>query len=1115
MISEDAALRQARSTTDEMDETVENAGPSLEQPLKGAGSTEPSEKQADRDRDTAAASAGAGVERVESQAEPKQHTNTSSTTSPANVSNTSNPDDDLMTTVFRFLSTATPGTLGAIATGLGAVTYFILGQVGLLLIGALGGIAFYIHWEASNPDFARAVHGETGIDVVTRLLGEKHGLRSVEEDAMTTEEEEAQYLAQSFAGFQPATQEALTSFVDAIIRDYVKWWYSPIVPSDRSFPLSCRKVMTSFLVSIGNHLGKKRPADSFLDFLTNASSMVIVFFSELSSAFADLPPDSKMTAADAVYNYLASHPDSNLAHLLSQRHQASKFKAVAEDLLGFLERPTYDCDPARTFLREIMSGVILEMSLQSCSKAEWINGWIVYLLEAGEPDFNQAIDVGMQTANSAVFADVDGNVGNIGLAKAPRTSSETDRSRRRDSAQVHKKKLSKADEEMENAMEEMQRMNKLILEEQVRRSEESKDPKSSMEAEAEASEKPINAQQKSADELSIEPGSSSKAQPTTPGAPSPGFSEMLSPEKNPWSEGRLSSEAGRSTISSRTTESPVPRSSPQHSHQASFTKFEQLVPPAQDDSDLSDAEPNRQAPLTLHNAKVTIYDDSTNDKTRIRSKPSWDYLIQIEPSSSHYSGWMIARQYTDFEKLHEVLRRIATISGITAFTEQHKDLPSFKIHTRESLRGELERYLRDACWYKALAESEGMKRFLDKDQGHTRQQSKSGFQAMESFGKNVFGVLASAPKGVAEGGKVIAGGVTGVFGGIGLSRKNTSSSFPETNGEAKRSSVPPPSRVDSSLSLNGSRKARDSLDSQRSSVISVQPGKTPPMGRRPSLQIPGEADAADMRLGRSDRLDGPLSSPRDSGPNSRASSLAALRSPLRSPSTLSLDALKLPPPPDAMPDDWGSPESSRMNRSQDNITSQRTSLDMDQLGKKPSRSTTSPTSKPKRQYSDISEQETRVAVELAFAIINELYTLSSAWNFRRTLLAAAKSFLLRPGNPSLISIQKMIHESVIEANSSDEGVAAHLRKMRENALPTEEELKAWPPEPSMEEKEKLREKARRLLIQSGVPVALSGVMGQNATTEALGRIFDCLQIEEVARGLLFGIMLQAVRVITH
>ncbi|KAF3761182.1 hypothetical protein M406DRAFT_348463 [Cryphonectria parasitica EP155] len=982
----------------------------------------------------------------------------------------SRPDEDVTTRLFQFLSTATPNTLCAIAVGLGAVTYFILGQLGLLLIGAFGGIACYVHWEASNPDYARAVHGERGVDIVARLLRERNGAKGIDEDGKTAAEDEDQFLAQSFADFQPETREALNGFVDAVIRDYVKWWYSPILPTDRSFPFSCRKVLTSFLVSIANHLGKKRPADSFLDFLTNSSSMVIVFFSELSAAFADLPPDSKMTAADAVYDYLASNPDSNLSHLLSQRHQSSKFKAVSEDLLGFLDRPTYDCDPARTFLREILAGVMLEMSLQTCSKAEWINGWIVYLLEAGEPDFNQAIDVGMQTgpdANSAVFADLDGNVGNIGLTKTSRTSAETDRSRRRDSGQGHKKKLSKADEEMENAVEEMKRMNDLILQEQKRRSTNLTQANLSTEADGTWM-------------LSV-------------------LSQTRCPRRSP---------------RSLEHHSPVPKVLPQHSQQASFTNFEQLVPLAQDDSDLSDAEQKKPASLTLQNAKITIYDDSTNDKSRIRSKPAWDYLIQIEPSSSYYSGWMIPRQYTDFEKLHEVLRRIATISGITAFTEQHKELPNFKIHTRESLRGELERYLRDACWYKALAESEGMKRFLDKDQGHTRQESKTGFQAVESFGKNVFGVLANAPKGVAEGGKVI----TGVFGNMGLSRKTTSSSLPDTNGATKRFSQPTPPRIDSTLSLNGSRKPRDSLDSQRSSVISVQPGKTPPMERRPSLQIPGDSDA-ENRPGRVDHWDRPSPSPRDSRANSRAnsraSSLAALRSPLRSPSTLSLEALKLPPPPDAMPDDWGSPESPLRTRPIENSTPQRTPVNSEHQAKRATSDGVSPVAKPKKQYSQISEQETRVAVELVFAMINELYTLSSAWNFRRALLAAAKSFLLRPGNPSLVSIQKMLQDSVIDTNCSDAGIASHLRKLRENTMPTEEELKAWPPEPSMEEKEKLREKARGLLIQSGVPAALSGVMGQNATNEALGRIFDCLQIEEVARGLIFGIMLQAVRVLTH
>jgi hypothetical protein len=145
-----------------------------------------------------------------------------------------------------------------------------------------------------------------------------------------------------------------------------------------------------------------------------------------------------------------------------------------------------------------------------------------------------------------------------------------------------------------------------------------------------------------------------------------------------------------------------------------------------------------------------------------------------------------------------------------------------------------------------------------------------------------------------------------------------------------------------------------------------------------------------------------------------------------------------------------------------------------------------------------------------------MYTLSSAWKFRRTLLTAAKTFLLRPQpNTSLSSIQSLIQDSIIISNTSDSGVATHLRKLRENTLPTVEELKAWPPEPTMEEKERLRIKARKLLIERGVPAALTGVMGQAATGEAMGRIFDCLQVEEVSRGLMFGLLLQGVRAVTQ
>jgi hypothetical protein len=485
-----------------------------------------------------------------------------------------------------------------------------------------------------------------------------------------------------------------------------------------------------------------------------------------------------------------------------------------------------------------------------------------------------------------------------------------------------------------------------------------------------------------------------------------------------------------------------------------------------------------------------------------------------------------------------VLRRLATISGVTAFTEQHSSLPDWKMHTKASLRGELERYLRDACWHQRLAESEGMKRFLEKDQANTQSSGNKGISwptpaAFESMGKGMLDVLASAPKGAAEGGKAVFGGVTGVLGNIGSlgqkKRESMSSIGINATGRSSTSTLP---RLDSSNSINRPRWGVDSEESLKASspIIHTQPAKTPPMDRRPSY-------ASITENGTETELDGPekgrisLSSRSStSGPvgvsntrdSSRAPSIAAQAS---SPTQIvDIENIILPPLPSDIPDNYGSTaESSSLghSRTESIAATTRTSTSTAPSLQSPSRPSISASTRPqlpkrpRKEATPLTEQETRVAVELLFALINELYTLSSVWNIRRTLLTAAKTFLLRPGNPSFASIQSLLQDSVIASNTSDAGIAAQLRKLRENTLPTEEELKAWPPETTPDEKEKLRLKARRLLVEKGMPTALSGVMGQVATGDALGKIFDCLQVEEVVRGLMFGLLLQGVRAMTH
>lgn len=1023
----------------------------------------------------------------------------------ANTPTSNNDSSALVTKALQFLSTATPATIAGIAVGFAGVTYAVLGRFGLLLIGAVGGAAAFVVWESRHPEIARTVRGEKGPDALQRIWTDLQTNRAEKKDGDESDDEDEdeanQHSFKGFDDFRPETREALGGLVDAVIRDYVKWWYSPIIPTDHSFPLACRKTLTSYLLAISNRVSKKRPADSFLDLLTNSSSIAIAFMSELASAFADVPPETNMSAVDAVYNYLASNPDSRLANLLNQKQQSAKFKMVAEDLLSFIEPSSYNCDPARMFLREILANSVLENMLQICSKPEWINGWIVYLLEAGEPDLNQAIDVGMQSARDTannIFTDIDGNVGNIGIAKpSGRSSSELDRGKKRESL-AHKKKLSKADEEIEVAMEDMKKMNEMIRQEDERRSltvESSERSKQSMELFSGDESNKVATNSTADTNVSSRPGRDSPANTSTDEASAKG-------------ESSYTPATPLSTVETSSRESTSPKQAQR------FTSFDQVVPDRETET-ADEEEGPRKPPLTLHNASFTLHDDSTGDSTKIRSKPNWDYLIQVEPSSGDYPGWMIVRRYSDFETLHEILRRIATVSGATAFTELHKELPSWKVHIRESLRGELERYLRDACWYQSLAESEGMKRFLEKSQGHTHGNSKSF--AWDAVGKNMLDVLSIAPKGAMEGGKTFVDGVTGVFGNFpGIGKKSSSQSVDLTP-NSKRFSLSTPSRMDT-LKSSPARSERTSIDSQRSSVVSTQPGKMPMMERRPSFQLQSDGEDAG-RTGRSERMDSTASasaSARPSREHSRASSLA----PLRSPSSVSLDYVKLPPPPDEIADDYESPgrgETAALNdaKSGHQPTGHASQLSVNSLPGSVGNPGKNSTVKSPKAHSKLSEGETRVAVELIFALINEMYTLSSAWNIRRTLLTAAKSFLLRPGNPSLLTVQSLIQTSVLDSYTSDSGIADQLRKIRENTMPTEQELATWPAELSPEEKEKLAAKARKLLIQSGVPTALMGVMGQAATGEALGRVFDCLQIEEVARGLIFGLILQAVKILTH
>ena len=867
-----------------------------------------------------------------------------------------------------------------------------------------------------------------------------------------------------------------------------RWWYSPVLPLEDKFPFACRQTLTGFLLAVSSHLSRKRPADTFLDFLTNSSSIVIVFLSELAGVMK--MPGASTDASVAVHAFLEANPTSSLANVLDVKQQSRKLNVVAEDILqNFVEARVYACEPVRIFLREILAGVVLEMTVTSCSRPEFINAWIIYALEESDTGLLEAIDAGVDGAR------VNGSVENPAQTESGTFAKRSEPANTAQATSEHRRTVSRAEDAMDEAMQEARRLTELIA------AEEAKKGKTSVESSSSGDDNVTLATPTSSrDDLSTIADEISTPEAVLPRSPLPESCANVDDTLMPLSK---SSEA------LARTEEKIEESSP------SFTTFDQILSSQKPTAlQASQSQSLTVPPLTLFNANISIFDDSQpGEKGTLRSKPTTDYLIQIEPATSQHPGWMIARKYTDFETLHEVLRRISKISGVAAFSQKHENVPSWKSKTKEAFRTDLEGYLKDALSYQRLAESEGMKRFLEKDQGLGRSSpgaSKGGFGfpspgAFETMGKGMLDVLASAPKGAAGGGRAIIGGVTGVLGGGGSrgqkrqasSRGTSISAGPPTEGNLPaRSSfvIDDESQESRRLSVTPSTEdAKPALPPRHSEISPVQQSQNDPIVERSTIKQDDEG-------------------PRSSFTVSEGQG-----------------GLHLPPPPSEIPDDYNiATDSPRQSTSIDDSGVIRTPTSTASTTQaSPSRMSTSsfqpvegppssPSKPPKRGApAPLSSQETSVAVELFFATINELFKMSSAWKLRLTLLNAAKSFLLRPGNPNLEAIRVLLQDTVIDANTTDSAIATNLRKLRENALPTEEELKAWPPPPSDDEKERMRQKARKLLVEKGMPQALTSVIGAAASGEALGKVFDCLQVPEVARGLIFALILQGVRAVTQ
>ncbi|KAJ5150983.1 uncharacterized protein N7482_010235 [Penicillium canariense] len=957
---------------------------------------------------------------------------------------------ELIDRTLDFLATASNETLVGVFVLLAFVTYIILGRVGLVLIGIGLGVILHASWEGSTQAGSSGEsqmpkkRRELALEVTSRLLDWPERatfaqVASQDDSAIVAAPEDLSIADLEYTAFQPATGAALRSLTDAVVRDYVKYWYEPILPSESAFPGSCRRTLTYFITTVSSHLARKRTEDTFLQFLTNSSSIIIVFLNELAAAFAAADPRST-EAKKIVEQYLENSPDSSLANVLSEEQQRKKLNMIADDILSnFLDPQAYSCSPVRDFLREIFAGVVLESTVKSLSRPEFINDWIIYLLRDGESEIMHAIDAGVEGARNQ---------------------------------SAHSSKVS---EDSKNALLES----------------------TNIEAASRVAGLPPSNQDKATEQATLEAKrlsamiASQDIQGTIPGLPADGIQpqeRVISTERTNGSLERLSTDTQDSAAAQENLASPHASLGAQATPSAPFSAREDATAP----------------PVTLHGARVLVDDDAArSEKGLIKSRPTWDYLLQIEPASSRATGWMVFRKYSDFQSLHEMLATVSRLNRIQTFSDLFPTLPQWKGKTRPALAQDLERYLQEAMKHEPLAETERMRRFVEKEGGSGEGSStKQGFSfpsqsAFENMGKDLLGALTNAPKGMAGGGRTVFDGVTGVFGGVaGHNRKPSNTS--------DRQFQPRKNPLNTGQDTPASSGSANALPRDTSSPVGFKmsdwSGSPRPSEEQDSPAPVSSPTSTSVGLGISKEGGPKFPAISDTGSSVNVAA-----------SEQDACALDSPPAPSGNRNSLGS--TSHMEELE---TKQDTeaALPSPQNETEPSDDSGIVPQGTRRQRAPITADETQIAVELIFAVINELYTLSSAWNIRRTLLNAAKTYILRPGSPTLETIRGLLQESMIENHTSDEALGEYLKKLRENALPTETELKAWPAAPSEQEKAHLRDTARRLFVQRGIPQALTSVMGAAASREALEKIFDSLQVETVARGFVFSVMLQGLRVLT-
>lgn len=944
------------------------------------------------------------------------------------------------------------------------------------------------------------------------------------------------------------TAKAIDEISSAVIRDYVQRWYSPLLPGEDKFPSSCQEVLSNTLQRIYSYLSQKRAQDTFMTFLLSTSNILIIFFRELSTA---LRTNSGSAPRVSIASYVEEYPSSALAQLLDQDLQKRKSWLASEDILqSFLERRLMKCHPVRIFLHEVLAGVIFPMMIDKCSEADWINSLIISFLdeELHETDSEQPGESSQGYESEK-------------LSSQDRGGSEDEKMRTR---------LSKAEAAMQEAIREAQELSRVINEEQRQENHEG----------SRADNEPISP-------TSLPPGTGGDAifgmakqlkspeNSTTVTSPSrpevvkssfTDFDQIIAPPLSLISDPKESLHDAIVTIMdlSPSMDQSYPPDRPLQSMPASEYLIQ--IEPSASYSIPGWMVTRRYTDFVpLHEilVKLSIISGVKQFLLDYPDVPSWKGATSDqlrERLEIYLNGALHEKTLAQSEGMQKFLEKgdcwtaIPNLPASKPFSNLAKGWVNPKYFTKVGGNAP------EALTKGPQEAVQGRKTFFEgvfSGVGAIRRSSLTTYTKLtqpeerEDRRKLPMGVYnpprAAGEKGnvavvhdslVVHGSHVKEPGTNGIGRSrVGSLRNGYIDGVTETDDWIPRVY---PDILEAHSEVNGANA--QSIDNASNRGIfgtwrSQSPWKSQAHKTSKSVDYTSES--------KNERTESLPPPPMD------------IQDDFLYPSPTSTEVPSLPPRPDQIaalitetscaPGGGNTTCIQEERESGSDISSSQSS---EETSHKAMASISSPLQSAIRPEAEImtcarpkpspplSEQDAQFIMEIVFAILSELFTLSSAWLLRRSLLNVAKNIMLRPGNNTLDTARLLIQETIFDRNTTDEAISKHINRFREMLFPTKDELQAW--EKMAEEnrttrakrkgvdlngigvgkkgeyegeegKEERREKARRLLLEKGMPGVLEGVMGQKACRECLGNVFDCLQEKNIARGVMCGLLLGAVR----